>query len=83
MTTTYRAGAPWHPSTMLPSNVTGECSHQHRSVAAAERCIASHDSSIKNGHGRNASSDRSVMVEHDFPGGRHQLGAGCSVCGAL
>jgi len=62
MSIRYRAGAPHHPSTTLPSNVTGECPHLHRTPEAAEACIDRHDRAIKRGHGRNAYSDRVVMM---------------------
>jgi hypothetical protein len=67
---TYRAGAPWHPGTNLPRNVTGECPHRHRTPQAAQRCIDELDRSIKNGHGAGAYCDRVVMAEDHDNGGR-------------
>jgi hypothetical protein len=58
----YIAGALRHPGTTIPANVTGECSHKHRSADAAAKCIAAHDAAIKRGHGRNAYSDRKVIA---------------------
>lgn len=87
MRTTYTAGAPWHAGTMLPTNVTGECPHEHRSPEAAQRCIDALDRSIKRGHGQHAHADRRVMVDHRDDNGarvgeRHPYGGGrCDVCG--
>ena len=65
----FYAGAPYHPGTNLPSNVTGECPHRHRTAAKAQDCIRKLDRSIKRGHGLNAYCDRIVMV-HDSEGRR-------------
>ena len=66
----YFGGAPFHQGTNLPSNVTGECKHFHRTPAAAQKCIDQEDAAIKRGHGRTAYSDRIVMVQE----GRRQAG---------
>lgn len=62
MRTYYYAGAPRHPGTPLPSNVTGECPHEHRSPEAAQRCIDELDRSIKRGTNGHGHADRVVMV---------------------
>lgn len=64
----YIAGAPFMPGTNLPSNVTGECPHRHRTPEAAQRCIDDMDRRIKRGHGRHAYCDR-VVIEVS-PNGR-------------
>lgn len=61
MRTIYYAGAPFHAGTALPANVTGECSHHHRTPEGAQRCIKRLDAAIKRGHGTNAYCDRIVM----------------------
>jgi hypothetical protein len=58
----YYAGAPNHPGTTLPANVTGNCPHHHRSYETAERCIRETDRAIKRGNGPAAYCDRQVMV---------------------
>lgn len=58
----FFAGAPYLVGTDVPSNVTGECAHQHPTYDAAADCIARKDADIKTGHGRNAYCDRVVMV---------------------
>jgi hypothetical protein len=63
--THYKAGAPHHPGTALPNNVTGECPHRHRTPEAAQRCVARADRAIKRGHGTNAYSDRIVIEVAD------------------
>lgn len=60
----YYAGAPLHPGTCIPNNVTGECPHKHRTPGAAQKCIARMDASIKRGH-PGAYCDRVVMVYDD------------------
>jgi hypothetical protein len=65
----YYAGAPHRPGSNLPSNMTGECEHQHRTPEAAQRCIDALDASIKRGHGQSAYCDRRVMV-HEADGRR-------------
>ena len=59
----YFAGAPRLAGTTLPGNVTGDCSHTHRTPEAAQACIVAKDRSIKRGHGSNAYCDRVVMVQ--------------------
>lgn len=66
----FYAGAPLMPGTNLPSNVTGECGHKHRTPEAAERCITALDRAIKRGHGPNAYCDRVVMARWPHPEGR-------------
>lgn len=61
----YVAGAPYHPGTRMPTNVTGECPHRHRTPEAAERCIEQMDRAIKAGHGPNAYCDRQVVAFSD------------------
>lgn len=58
----YYAGAPCHPGTTLPANVTGECDHKHRTGRSAQKCIAELDRAIKRGHGQAAYCDRQVMA---------------------
>jgi len=65
---TYRAGAPWRAGTTMPTNVTGECPHQHKTAEAAQACIDRLDRSIKRGHGRSAYADRVVMAEERYAG---------------
>lgn len=80
--TTYRAGSPWLASTTMPANVTGECSHEHRTAEAAQRCIDAFDRAVKHGHGPDAYADRCVMVEHHGDAPRHPLAleADCPIC---
>ena len=71
----FYAGAPFMPGTNLESNVTGECGHNHKTPEAAQKCIDDEDAAIKRGHGRNAYSDRIVMVaEHDTETGNYLSG---------
>lgn len=77
----YYGGAPRHPGTPLPSNVTGECPHEHRTPEAAQRCIDDVDRSIKRGNGPGAYCDRVVMVWHAYTSGtRHAWGEECEEC---
>ena len=77
MTTTYRTryfgGAKYKPGTNVPSNVTGECGHDHRTPEAARKCIDATDKAVKAGHGGNAYCDRVVMVQefHNTDGKRY------------
>lgn len=41
-------------------SVRGGCGHLHRSVEAAERCIARDARAVRRGNGRDAYSDRAV-----------------------
>jgi hypothetical protein len=66
--TVFFGGAPRIPGTSLPSNVTGDCGHWHRTASAADECNRRHDKAIKKGHGRNAYSDRRVMTALVFSG---------------
>lgn len=63
--TYYVAGAMYAPGTTLPSNVTGECAHRHRTPEAAQRCIEDLDRSIKRGNGQHAYCDRVVIEVAD------------------
>ena len=65
----YIAGGYNHPGTNLPSNVTGDCPHVHRSIEAAQKCIAEMDASIKRGQGRSAYCDR-IVIELDAYGNK-------------
>lgn len=58
----FIAGALRIPGTNLDANVTGSCSHKHRTAEAAQACIDDHDRRIKRGHGRFAYSDRVVVA---------------------
>ena len=58
----YYGGAPYHPGTSLPNNVTGECPHKHKTPGAAQRCIDDMTRSMREGHGPAAYCDRVVMV---------------------
>ncbi len=62
MSDRYIAGGKRHPGTNLPSNVTGDCAHLHRTPEAAQACIDDMDRSIKIGHGERAYCDRLVLV---------------------
>lgn len=57
----YYAGALRHPGTNLSTSITGDCSHRHRSQAAAARCIAQTDAAIRRGHGQYAHSGRQIV----------------------
>jgi len=63
ITRIFFAGAERPPGATLPTNVSGDCPHHHRTPEAAQRCIDQLDRSIKNGHGPNAYADREVMVQ--------------------
>lgn len=65
MSVHYIAGSLFVPGTRLTANVTGDCSHQHRTIEAARGCIADHDRRIKRGHGQHAYSDRRVIMVRD------------------
>lgn len=58
----FIAGSARIPGTNLDSNVTGSCSHRHRTAAAAQACIDATDRSIKRGHGQYAYCDRVVVA---------------------
>lgn len=77
----YYAGARYHIGTCLPSNVTGECDHEHATAAEAQECIDDLDAAIKRGNGRAAYCDRVVMVWHAGGGGaRHPRSEPCEEC---
>lgn len=70
MSATYWfAGGPRHPGTDMATNVRGDCPHRHRTPRAAARCVEADDRAVRAGHGRNAYSDRIVMI-HDEHGAR-------------
>lgn len=56
------AGGARHPGTGMPSNVTGDCPHLHRTPDAARSCIERTDRAIKRGNGPNAYADRLVLI---------------------
>lgn len=65
MKTFYKAGSLFIPGTRMNSNVTGDCSHKHRTIEGARRCIAATDAAIKRGHGPNCYCDRIVVECED------------------